>query len=130
LFNTREYEIEFADGTHEKYQANTIAENMFAQVDSEGNQFLLLQEITDHKRDHSAVLISEGTVHDANGQTTKPKVTTRGRSLLLLQWKDGSKSWEKLKDLKASNAVEVAEYAVADRLVEEPAFKWWVPHVL
>ena len=43
-FDTREYEIEFTDGTHEKYQANVIAENMFAQIDSEGNQFLLLQE--------------------------------------------------------------------------------------
>ena len=57
LFDTREYEIEFIDGTHEKYQANIIAENMFAQVDSEGNQFLLLQEITDHKHDHSAIPI-------------------------------------------------------------------------
>jgi hypothetical protein len=37
---------------------------------------------------------------------------------------------EKLKDLKASNPGEIAEYAVANRLVEEPAFKWWVPHVL
>jgi hypothetical protein len=50
MFDTREYEIEFTDGTHEKYQANIIAKNMFGQVDSEGNQFLLLQEITDHKR--------------------------------------------------------------------------------
>jgi hypothetical protein len=52
---------------------------MFAQVDSEGNQFLLLQEITDHKEDHSAVPVSEGTVHSANGQA-KPKVMTRGWS--------------------------------------------------
>jgi hypothetical protein len=54
-------------------------------------------------------------------------VTTRGWSLLV-QWKDGSISWEKLKDLKASNPVEAAKYAVANRLVEEPAFKWWVYH--
>jgi hypothetical protein len=26
--------------------------------------------------------------------------------------------------------VEVAEYAVVNKLVEEPAFKWWVPHVI
>ena len=33
-----------------KYQANIIAKNMFAQeVDNEGNHFLLLKEITDHK---------------------------------------------------------------------------------
>ena len=60
----------------------------------------------------------------------KPKVTTRGWSLLV-QWHDGLSSCEPLKDLKASNSVEVAEYAVAnDRLAEEPAFKWWVSHVI
>ena len=50
LFDTREYEIEFTDGSKEKYQANVIAENMFAQVDYEGHQYLLLQEITDHRK--------------------------------------------------------------------------------
>jgi hypothetical protein len=128
LFDTREYEIEFTNGMHEKYQANIIAENMYAQVDNEGFQYLMLKEITDHKKDASAILISEGSVRSGNGQM-KPKVTTRGW-FLLVQWRDGSTSWEKLKDLKASNPVEVAEYAVANRIAEEPAFKWWVPHVL
>ena len=36
LFDTHEYEIEFTDGTTEKYQANIITENMYAQVDDEG----------------------------------------------------------------------------------------------
>jgi hypothetical protein len=36
LFDTCEYEVEFTDGTCKKYQANIIAENMFAQVDDEG----------------------------------------------------------------------------------------------
>jgi hypothetical protein len=53
LFDTREYDIEFTDGTE--------------------NQFLHLQEATDHKRDNSAVPRSEGTGHGANGQA-KPKV--------------------------------------------------------
>jgi hypothetical protein len=47
LFDTREYEIEFNNGTHEKYQANVIAENMFAQVDDEGNQ-----PVSPFTRDH------------------------------------------------------------------------------
>jgi hypothetical protein len=128
LFDTRQYEIKFTDGTREKYQANVIAENMFAQVDSEGHQYLLLQEITDHKKDNSAVPISEGMTHGHNGQE-KPKITTRGW-FLLVQWRDGSLSWEKLKDLKALNPVKVAKYAVANQLAEEPAFNWWVPHVL
>ena len=118
LFDTREYEIEFTDSTNEKHQANIISENMFAQINSEGNQYLLFQEITDHKRDNSAIPISDGKISSANGQS-KPKITTRGW-FLLVQWRDGSTSWEKLKDLKASNPVEVAEYAVVNRLIEEP----------
>ena len=97
-------------------------------MDDEGLQYLLLQEITDHRKGNSVVPISEGTVRSANG-TERPKVTTQGWELLV-QWKDGSVSWEKLKDLKESNPVEVAEYAVANRIVEEPAFAWWVPHTL
>jgi hypothetical protein len=112
LFDTREYEIEFTDGTREKYQANIIAENMFAQVDSEGNQHLLLKEIKDHKSNHSAIPISEGTVCSVNGMT-KPKHTTRGW-FLLVQWRDGSVSLERLADLKESNPVEVAEYSVVN----------------
>ena len=36
----------------------------------------------------------------------------------------------KLSQLKESNPVEVAEYAVAMDLVEGPTFKWWVPFML
>ncbi len=46
------------------------------------------------------------------------------------QWKDGSTSWESLVDLKESHPIETAEYAVSKELDHEPAFNWWVPHVL
>ena len=58
-----------------------IAENMYAQVDDEGNEFLLLDEITDHKSDGTAIQIADGTITSANG-TKKPKKTTRGWFLL------------------------------------------------
>jgi hypothetical protein len=45
-------------------------------------------------------------------------------------WKDKSTSWLKLKDLKVSNPVELAEYAVANWIAEEPAFKSWVSNTL
>jgi hypothetical protein len=35
-----------------------------------------------------------------------------------------------LADLKESNPIDVAEYAVANGIREEPAFVWWVPHVI
>jgi hypothetical protein len=92
---------------------NIIAENMYAQVDSEGNQYLLLlQVITDHRSNNSAIPLLEGMVRSMNG-TLIPKTTTRGQ-FLFVQWHDGSVSWEKLADLKASNAVEVTEYAVVN----------------
>ena len=47
-----------------------------------------------------------------------------------VEWKDGSTNWLPLKDLKESNPVELAEYAVANKLVEEPAFAWWDRPVL
>eukprot|EP00957_Ditylum_brightwellii_P171447 13051798-Ditylum_brightwellii.AAC.1 len=36
----------------------------------------------------------------------------------------------KLKDLKAANLAELAEYGVINPLADESAFKWWVPHVI
>ena len=101
---------------------------MYAQVNHEGNEYLLLSEITDHKSDGSTIQITDSMTQSANGQE-KPKVTTRGWHLLV-QWKDSMVSWEKLANIKASNPIEVAEYAVTNQLVEEPAFKWWVPHVI
>ena len=47
-----------------------------------------------------------------------------------MQWKDGSTNWVALKDLKESYPIQVAEYAIASRISMEPAFAWWVPHVL
>jgi hypothetical protein len=112
----------------EKYAANGSAENMYAQVDDEGNMFQLLLEIMDHKKDGMAIDISNGMVTSANGNT-KPKIMMQGW-MLLVMWKDWSTSWVKLKDLKVSNPIELAEYAVANRIAEEPAFKWWVSHTL
>jgi hypothetical protein len=49
---------------------------------------------------------------------------------LMVTWKDGSSDWVPLKDLKESYPVETAEYAVANKIVEEPAFAWWARKVL
>lgn len=128
LLDTREYELEFEDGTTDRYFANTIAESLFSQIDSEGRQYVLLKEIVDHKRDNSAIHIENGYDISHNGNKV-PKKTTRGWKLLV-EWKDGGTDWIDLKDLKDSNPLELAEYAVANKLTEEPAFKWWCNTVL
>jgi hypothetical protein len=89
LFDTREYHVEFTDGTQEKYAANIIAENMYAQVDDEGRQYMIIEEIVDHKKDNTAVPISEGFTMSKNGQR-RPKITTRGHQLLCKYKHQGS----------------------------------------
>jgi hypothetical protein len=48
LLDTRTYLVEFPDGAELEYSANTIAENMYAQCDIDGNQWLLRDAIIDH----------------------------------------------------------------------------------
>lgn len=47
-----------------------------------------------------------------------------------MEWKDGTTSWERLADVKESNPVELAEYAMAHGIDGEHAFAWWVPYTL
>eukprot|EP00957_Ditylum_brightwellii_P014810 1116605-Ditylum_brightwellii.AAC.1 len=35
-----------------------------------------------------------------------------------------------LSEVKNANPVEVAEYSVASKIYNEPAFKWWIHHAL
>ena len=119
LFDTCAYTVEFPDGSTAEYQANIITENLFLQSDSEGSKFMVMKEICDHCKDGRAIPISNGFTTNKNGNKM-PKQTTIGWQLLV-EWKDGSTDWM---DLKESNPVELAEYAVANKIVEEPAFKW------
>ena len=38
--------------------------------------------------------------------------------------------WLALKDMKEAYPVQLAEYAVQNRISLEPAFAWWAPYVL
>ncbi len=128
ILDTRSYEVQFADGEISTYQANMIAEHMFSQVDSEGHELQLLEEIVDHRTNGDAISKDEGYEKTRSGNMI-PKKTTKGWELLV-NWKDKSTSWVKLKDIKESHPVQVAEYAVNNKIAEEPAFKWWVTAVL
>ena len=88
----------------------------------------MLEEFVDHKKDNTAVPISKGMIQNQNSKL-KPKKTMCSWDLLM-QMKDQSLEWVTLKEAKESFPVQLAEYAVANHLTEEPAFKWWVPHVL
>jgi hypothetical protein len=128
ILDTREYKVEMADGSVAKYAVNVIAENLYSQVNSEGQQYVILSEIIDHSKDVAAITKDQGFIRSYNGNEVRRK-TTKGWKLCV-EWKDGSTSWVPLSELKASNPVKVAEYAVANQIVEEPAFAWWVKDVL
>ena len=80
ILDTRTYEVEFADGQTTELAANVIAENMFAQCDSEGNQYLLLAGIVDHRKDNSAV--EKKDMYFKHGSNLQPRKTTKGVELV------------------------------------------------
>ena len=89
-----------------------------------GIVFSVLSEITEHRTNGHALSKDEGFTTDRHGKR-HPKITTRGWELQV-EWRKGSASWVPLKDLKESNSLEVAEYAIANKIAEEPAFAYWV----
>ena len=127
ILDTREYQVEFDDGDVLEYSANVIAENLYSSVDSEGRRHVILDSIIDHKADASAMEKADAFT-ELKGKRIR-QMTTQGWKMCV-QWKDGTTSWAPLKDLKESNPVQVAEYAVANGIAEEPAFAWWVPYTL
>ena len=128
MLDTSECTVEMSDGSSQELTSNITNQSMSAQVYSEGHHYQLLQEITDHSKYRSAIPISDGMIRLHNGNVV-PKKTTRGWDLLV-EWKDSSSSWIPLKDLKAYNPVELAEYAAGNLLDIQPAFKWWLRDVL
>ena len=126
--DTREYNVEFGNGDYGSYAANTIIENLHAQVDDYGQTSSLLQGIINFRITDTAIPKSRGWTTLPSG-VRKRKVTTKGVDLEV-EYADGSTSWVPLKDLKESNPIETAEFAVSRNIQDEPAFAWWVTHVL
>jgi hypothetical protein len=128
LLDTREYEVEFLDGHVKSMSANSIAQHLFSQIDEEGHQHVLLDDIIDFEKDDTAVDKADAFVTMKNGVKRRRQTTQAWQ--LLCQWKDGSTNWVALKDMKNSCPVQVAEYAKANRIDDEPAFAWWMEFTL
>ena len=128
ILDTRLYEVEFLDGYKASLAANTIAENLFSQVDEEGNRYTLFDVIEDHRTTGEELQQKDAFIISSN-KGKRRRETTKGWEILL-RWKDGSSSWETLKDVKQCYPLQLAEYALEKRILKEPAFAWWTPHVL
>jgi hypothetical protein len=75
LFDTREYTVKVAYGSTTEYQAHIIAENLFSQADLEGKQYMILKEISNHKKDGQAIQIADGFTVSKNGNKVSEKMT-------------------------------------------------------
>ena len=92
LQDTCVYEVEFDDGTVEQLTANIIAESIYSKLDPDSLSVALLEEITDHKRDETALTMASGFDPGPNG-TRVPKKTTKGWHLLA-RFKNGAEEWD------------------------------------
>ena len=128
ILDSRMYEVEYQDGTKASLAANYIAENLFAQVDQEGNIHLLLDELIDYRESGWKVKLQDALITTGTGTRRRPETTNWWE--LLAQWKDGGTNRVSLKDLKESYPVQTAEYAFAAKIAMEPAFAWWVLYTL
>jgi hypothetical protein len=83
ILNSIIYEVEFPDGQMKEYAANTIAENMLTQVDSDGYSTTLMQGIIEYRKDDAtAVPKSDKWVITARGQR-RLRMSTVGWKLLV-----------------------------------------------
>jgi hypothetical protein len=106
---------------------NILAEHLFSQMDKDGNQFRLFSGIIGHRRNGNAV--DKEDQMRISGKRKVKKKTLSGWALEV-EWRDDGTGWIELKTMKESNAVEVAEYALANQIPHEPAFEWWVHDVI
>ena len=92
--------------------ANIIADNLLAKVDEQGHRHLMLDKIIDHRVLKDKIPKSKSTYNKNNGTNRRVQTTCGWETFV--SWKDGSKDWISLKDIKDSYPVQLEEYAIAN----------------
>ena len=81
LLDTRLYEVEYLNGDKALLSANSIAQNMFAEVDEDVNRFVLLDSIIDTRCDGSEVKQQDACITSKNDGKRR-RETTKGWEVL------------------------------------------------
>ena len=123
--DSRIFTVRFPDGEEKDISYNILAEHLYSQMDSEGNQYRLFNALIGHRKRSSAVSKADG-YRIVNGNKVKKRTTTRWD--IEVEWRDGTASWLPLKEVKETNSVDLAQYAKDNSIIDEPAFAWWAPH--
>ena len=116
------------DGTVQQLAANRIALSMYEPVVSEGFPKKIIDQVQRHRKTDEAIENSDGYTKDSKWRRSR-KITTKGY-YFLNKFRYGSESWIPLADLKKNKPLEIAEYAISNKLEKEPVFAWWVPHMI
>ena len=87
-------------------------------INEEDYRNRLSDSIERHQSDENVVKASDG--YTKNSRRSR-KMTTKGWDPLT-RWRDGSKSWIPLSYINESNPIDVAEYALANKISKEPLF--------
>ena len=95
-YNTELYEVKYQNSEIAHFETNIIAKNIFAQVDSEGYHFQLVDDIQDHYSDLYEITQEKVFIKTKGGHLL-PNNTTSGWELLV-EFKDGSSIWINVKD--------------------------------
>ena len=114
ILNTKVYNVMFPYGAVHQYVANTIAYNIYSQVDEDDHRYQLMYHISNHMSDGISLPKSEAFMVSRNGNRNH-KINTKGW-YLEVQWKDGTNSWVPLR-IKESHGIQTAEYAEAHELI-------------
>ena len=98
ILDTSMYEVEYDDGYKTSMTANTIASNLFSQVDQDGQRLLLFNVIIYSRTDVTQIKAGDSVIHMYN-ENKRRRETTKGWEFYT-QWKDGSSTWNQVKDVK------------------------------
>jgi hypothetical protein len=90
IFDTRIYQVQLPDGRVEEFTANVIAECLYSQVNEEGRQYVLLEDIIDYEVTEDCMAEEEKFQISPSGNLHHWQ-TTKGWKLCVL-WKDISTS--------------------------------------
>ena len=127
MLDTIVYEFLYLDRHKASISANTIFENIFSQVDEEGNRFVLFEDLVNHRVDVTDTMQQDSFII-LNNAGMRQRETNIGWNVII-QWKDGSTPLEIKKDVKECYTIQITNYYHKIRISQEPAFAWWVPHV-
>ncbi len=78
------------------------------------------RDIIDDRKDNSTVTREDS---DTQSDDSKQRLTTRGYQVLV-EWAYKTTTWMDMKDVKEASPIKLVEYAVANRINQEPIFAW------